>query len=82
VLRRAARKKAPADVAALLPPLEDAICEYTRQLRDTGLLPEKVVVAIKHVARTAGVADLPGGTAAPLMESIVTKCIQEYFRSE
>jgi hypothetical protein len=82
VLRVATTERAPARLAPLIQPLEEAICEYARRLRDTGLPPEKVVIAIRFAAEKAGLAMPVAGLAAPLMETIVSRCIREYYQTE
>jgi hypothetical protein len=62
-------------------PLETAVCEAVRELRDAGAPPEMVVVALKALLEEAHIH--PAGPIKPsaLYEAAITWCIDEYFRS-
>jgi predicted methyltransferase len=60
--------------------MHEAVCAYTRRLRDAGLPPEQVVIAVKTVATGAGVtARLRGETESAPLARIVASCITAYY---
>lgn len=61
--------------------LHAAICEYVNFLRDAGLPPEKVVIAVK---RALGFDELGFRLTHPLHVALIsraiTECIRQYYR--
>jgi predicted methyltransferase len=60
--------------------MHDAVCAYTRLLREAGLPPEQVVIAVKDVAKDAGIPTrLRGETESVPLARIVASCITAYY---
>jgi hypothetical protein len=59
--------------------LEEAICEYTRVLRNAGAPPEKTLVSVKAAAQAAGIERVSYEVQQTTVERIVRWCIREYY---
>lgn len=68
------------------PELHEEVCNHVRALRDRGLPPEQVVVAIKSAVRdsTAGLGPyrLARRHSADLLDKVVRWCIEEYYSGD
>jgi len=60
-----------------LAPLDQLMCELVEELKAKGMAAEHVLLAVKGIAFEAGL----GLTSASLLERLVTRCIEEYFKS-
>ena len=56
--------------------LRDKLCAVVHELKDGGMAPEQVVLAVKAIAREAN-ASLVGSR---LIDELTKWCIEEYFR--
>ena len=65
------------------PALHDEVCDYVRGLRDRGLPPETVVVAVKSAVREAtlglGPYQAERRHGVELLDRVVRWCIEEYY---
>lgn len=65
------------------PTLHEEVCDYVRDLRDRGLPPETVVIAMKHAVRDATLGLAPYQVerrrSAELLDRVVRWCIEEYY---
>jgi hypothetical protein len=63
--------------------LHAEVCEYVRGLRDRGLPPEAVVIAVKHAVRESmlGLApyQMERHHSSDLVDRVVRWCIEEYY---
>jgi hypothetical protein len=66
--------------------LRRVVCEYVDRLRDLGWPPERVIVAVKHVAREAGLYPSKQVMSAvnlaaedALLVEMVGWCIERYY---
>lgn len=63
------------------------VCEYTDELKALGVRPERVIIAVKRVAREAGIVSesLVVPTSQPrdgkdkLLVDLVSWCIEQYY---
>ena len=62
--------------ADVIEPLDQLMCDLVVELRDKGMSPEQVLLTVKGVAFEAGL----GLTSASLLERIITRCIEQYFK--
>ena len=61
-----------------------AVFAYVATLKSDGLPPERVLVAVKAAARSAGIPDSPWldiGDGPRRMSPVVGWCIEEYYRA-
>jgi cobalamin-dependent methionine synthase I len=69
------------DGSAAAAEVHEAVCAYTLLLREAGLPPEQVVIAVKAVAKGAGIPSrLRGETESAPLARIVASCITAYYR--
>ena len=65
------------------PTLHREVCDYVRDLRDRGLPPESVVIAVKSAVHGATGpsprATERGRRSAELLDRVVRWCIEEYY---
>jgi hypothetical protein len=65
------------------PGLHEEVCDYVRDLRDRGLPPETVVIAMKSAVRDATLGLAPYQVerrhSAELLDRVVRWCIEEYY---
>jgi hypothetical protein len=63
--------------------LHAEVCGYVRDLRESGLPPETVVIALKHAVRDSTLGLSPGRAerrhSSELLERVVRWCIEEYY---
>jgi hypothetical protein len=67
--------------------IRETVCEYVDQLKELGLPPERIIVAVKRLANEAGVRATSRLVATPatlegadkLLVDMVAWCIERYY---